>query len=583
MNISVRLRLVLLGLLFVLITSAVAVTLSLTFFRRQVDVLYEQDFSSRAEGIEFEYTDIDAMSAASSEVWNLQNTLVDELGRRYRGAGSRHPFVFNGAGEIVLWSDEIGLDRSFAEALALEVDELDTTDEDQIATTRETEIGTVLVVLHYYEPWDWYTGYIVTNTERYALLRQFLLVLGGALLLVALLSVLVYIFTIRRMLSPLLRVEDALREYGEGDLRSRVNVSRHDELGRIASGINQFAVNLSGIVNSIAESSRSSVTVERSLNESAESASQLMGDITGGTKEISGRVDRLNELMITSNDSVERISSEIEALSNRIEDQFAAVTQSTSSIEEMSSSLGNVAAITQSKRASAERLIATAHSGGEQLGQTTDAIQALLQKVDSISEFITIIQNVANQTNLLAMNAAIEAAHAGEAGRGFAVVADEIRKLAEEAATNSTSTAASLGEIVEQVEHAARSGTGTRQAFEEIEQEIQTVANSLDEIAASASELSTGSDEVMNAMQLLQDVSTDVRDGSSTVRKETTSVSAAISDLADLSSEVRSLSSRIAEQAEGAAGALGTVREGVSSLHRTSESLADQIKIFTVE
>jgi methyl-accepting chemotaxis protein len=280
---------------------------------------------------------------------------------------------------------------------------------------------------------------------------------------------------------------------------------------------------------------------------------------------------------------MDRIGEEITKLSERIEEQYAAVTQSTASIEEMNGALNNVAAITQSKRASSERLLETARDGGARLGQTTDAVQMLLSRVDAISDFVSIIQNVASQTNLLAMNAAIEAAHAGEAGRGFAVVADEIRKLAEEAASHSTETTASITEIVNTVREAASSGQETQQSFVEIEQEVETVVSSLDEIAASAAELSTGSNEVMNAMQVLMDVSSDVKSGSGAVHGEAERVSAAIRDLATLSSQVRSAATQIADQAGSATEAIASVAQVAQSLHEATASLRNQVDLFTTD
>ena len=578
MKSSVRVKLALFGLVSMLLVAVVAIAISLLFFRSQIQELYERDFSGRIEAIEYEYSDVDAISAATDQVYALQADLLDRLRRRFEGDDGARPFIFNGDGEVVLWPDDTGLDRSLAAALTQAADK-----QSDVSLTIETDDGAHGFVVSYYEAWDWYTGYTISEQQRFELFRRYLMVLIVATVGFAILALLVYLPVLRRMLSPLEQVGAAIARYTQGDLRARIAVRHEDEIGRIADGVNTFVDRLTEIVESIKSSSNVNVAIEGRLSESSRYATDLMAQITSATRDISTQVDRLNELMKQSNGSVDRIGEETTLLSERIEEQFAAVTESTASIEEMSGSLSNVAAITQAKRESSERLLQTAREGGERLGQTNAAVEALLAKVDAISEFVSIIQNVASQTNLLAMNAAIEAAHAGDAGRGFAVVADEIRKLAEEAATHSTSTTASIKEIVDTVHEAAGSGQQTQQAFEDIEQEVQTVVNSLDEIAASAAELSAGSGEVMNAMQILRDVSSGVKSGADKVDKETQSVAAAIRDLAQLSTDVQRVSAGIAEQAEASSQAIASVAEVASNLREATGELRGQVEIFSTD
>ena len=577
---SVRAKLALLGVLSMVAIAAVTIVVSLFFFRSQIMELYRRDFRSRIEAIEFEYEDVDAVAAATEEVGRLQNELLQRLERRFAGEEEARPFIFNGDGDVILWPDELEIERSLVDTL---LERGEGSESGEFTLSRETNGGSYWFLGEYYESWDWYTGYIFAEQAMFEPLREFVYIVAGSTAGVALLGLVLFFIVLRALLRPLRVVESALSRYREGDLRARLQVSRRDEIGKIGFGLNTFADRLTEIVESIKTSSRVNVTIEEQLSESSDHTGRIMDEITGATTNITQQTDRLNEVVGQSQGSVDRIAEEIRKLAERIEEQFAAVTQSTASIEEMSGALSNVAAITQSKRTSSERLMQTARDGGERLGQTTNAIQALLGKVDAISEFVSIIQNVAAQTNLLAMNAAIEAAHAGEAGRGFAVVADEIRKLAEEASTHSSSTTASLKEIVDTVREAASSGQETVQSFEEIEQEVQTVVNSLDEIAASAAELSAGSGEVMNAMQVLRDVSSDVKSGSDTVRQEAESVSGGIDDLSQVSQGVRTAAGQIEQQAREAAGAIAQVNVVAQNLHEASARLVEQIEIFTTE
>lgn len=575
---SIQVRLALFGLTSIVLITAAAIIVALGFFRREIEDLYFQDFTSRIEGIAFEYADVDAVSAASDEVTRLQNELLGRLHRRFDAADESSPFIVNGDSQVILWPDAMGIDRGLAPQILSRVG-----DELPAGATLDAAGEPHWFVVDYYANWDWYTGYVIPEQQRFRALRSFLLVVSAASAAIGALSLGGFVFALRRSLGPLRVVRSALAAFSDGDLRARIDVRRRDEVGDIADGMNQFADRLTGIVGSIKESSHTNVSIEEQLSDASAYASSLMERIEGVTGAISERVDRLVTLMATSSASVERIESEITILGDRIAEQFAAVTQSTASIEEMSGALNNVAAITRSKRASSERLLQTAREGGDQLGRTTDAIQALLARVDAISEFVSIIQNVASQTNLLAMNAAIEAAHAGEAGRGFAVVAEEIRKLAEEAATHSSSTTSSIKEIVDTVHVAASSSQETGMAFQEIEREIETVVNSLDEIAASAAELSTGSGEVMNAMQVLQDVSSDVTTGSEAVRSETGTVSSAITDLSALTGQVRDATADIAEQTRAAAQAIDSVARVAASLHEATARLSDRVEIFRTE
>lgn len=572
---SVRFRVTAVGVLFVILTAVSAVGASLAFFRFEIEALTFENYSGRIDGIQFEYEDVDAIGAASDEVWQVQNALVERLERRFDGSDGAQPFIFNGDGQVVLFPERVEAQR---EVLA----QLDVTRSSDFPARRTVEAnGTVYwAVVDYYQNWDWFTGYIVENADRFTLYRQFIYVASGAALLLIISSVFVYSWQVGAMLSPLGSVATALNAYGTGDLRNRIPVRRSDEVGQIAAGVNEFADRLAGIVRELKRSRDVNLRIQAKLSEASGRSQSRIAEINLNAGEIQDLITALDSHSAAVNDAFARIAEETGKLTESIEEQFTAVSQTTAGVEQMNSSIASVAAITASKRSSSGRLVERARDGANQLQQTAESIQTLMTKIDSISEFVEIIQNVASQTNLLAMNAAIEAAHAGEAGRGFAVVADEIRKLAEQASTNSTATTSNIQQIIDTIRTTADASQETQTTFDEIEQEIEAVVNSLDEIAATTTQLTTGSSEILDAMQTLREVSATVKTTADVVEGETSGAKQALEELAGRSARVRESSATIARQADDTVVSIETVATTATEMGKATEELSAQLELF---
>ncbi|MFP3090792.1 methyl-accepting chemotaxis protein [Treponema sp. TIM-1] len=300
----------------------------------------------------------------------------------------------------------------------------------------------------------------------------------------------------------------------EKDLTKRVSVCSVDELGTIAGMMNSFSntvgTGMREIKNGQQQLSASSIEMKNNAADMAQSISKISGGIEQVREKARNQLRQAEE----SSGEMQRIALNIEHLDDSIEEQSNSISRASSAVEEMVGNIASIGGVVQ-KMLNQFRTVHEAASAGQAIQkESTGKVQEVVEESKTLQEANKIIAGIAAQTNLLAMNAAIEAAHAGDAGRGFAVVADEIRKLAEDSSRESQRISTELKQVIETIKHIVTGSDASEQAFNHVLERVGETEKLVFEVDQATREQQEGAGQVLDALKKMNETTTTVETGS---------------------------------------------------------------------
>ena len=346
-----------------------------------------------------------------------------------------------------------------------------------------------------------------------------------------------------------------------GRLNNRVDYREKNEFGELIVNFNNSFENLSRLISTVSTLSDDNMEMNNNLAEFTAEITSAAYEIEANVNQMSKQIENQDRVVDEAAEAVNIITANISSLTVQIEKQSEAVAESSSAVEQMAASINSVADISEQRNRQTSVLEQQLETSGRNMIETDRVINNIAELSSDMLSITAVINRIAAQTNLLAMNAAIEAAHAGDAGRGFAVVASEIRVLAEETAKNAgliNETLSQIGRIAQDARHMSEENN---ESFSTVRTTVNGFTETFQEINQSMAELSVGTREITGAVSSLTGISESIQEAAGDMNRKSTDVGSSMSSLKQLSHSIL--------------GGIKEVNTGITEINKSMMELQD--------
>ena len=407
-----------------------------------------------------------------------------------------------------------------------------------------------------FKPWNWIVSsgnyYDDINVELQQIenevrthFSKLLLYIFETMAVVLVAAIFVSLFFSKKFSKPIEETARILEKMAAGNLTLRLSAEKgKNEISKMRRSINAFTESINKMVAVSKQNIISLSKVAENLNENSSGISSEIKQISNNSSELADQAKTQLETVSLTVDTMGKMSSITNQLSAQIHDQNNDLSQSSAAVEEMISNIKSITENIDKFGNSFNQLSSDSEDGKNKIENVINLIESVSAESKKLLDTNKVIEDVAQQTNLLAMNAAIEAAHAGEAGKGFAVVAEEIRKLSESTTKQSHYIKQTLSSVIENINEVTNAATSAGLTFGEIVNQISSDDSLITEIRSSMEEQSIGSKQIVDALGNIKETTHTIIENS---KQMNSGIENVVAQVKELENAAKNLSSKTDE------------------------------------
>lgn len=378
------------------------------------------------------------------------------------------------------------------------------------------------------------------------------------------------------------RLETLLGKIAAGDLTDRIKVKRNDEIGRLMTHLNMATEHSHTMLAALREEADKMTAIGSDLSSNMEETATAVKQISSNAAMVKEKALMQAAGVTETAATGEQIQGKLSLLVEGITRQSESITQSSALITSTAENMLRINKILSQNDELIKTVYGQMKAGTDGARAANEFVKKIAERSEALLEASQVIQNIASQTNLLAMNAAIEAAHAGESGKGFAVVADEIRKLAEESNMQGKQIGAVIKESTEIIAQVSEAGIQAEKTFTDVYGLISNISKKEDSIVNLMREQEENGAQVLSAIETINKVTRDVSSASVEMLEGGKQITAEMQKLAEITRETTDSMTEIASGAEQITDAVEEVVSLAEQNKTSIEHLAEEVNKFKI-